>query len=47
MSDEVMVMSKGRAVEMADAETLYRNPRNPYTRRLLESVPRGIAGRLE
>ena len=46
MSDQVMVMNKGRAVEMADAETLYRAPRNPYTRRLLDSIPRGLAGRL-
>ena len=40
MSDHVMVMNKGRTVEMADAETLYRAPRDPYTRRLLDSVPR-------
>ena len=47
MSDQVMVMSEGRAVEMADAESIYRNPRNAYTRRLLESIPRGIAGRID
>jgi peptide/nickel transport system ATP-binding protein len=46
MADQVMVMSKGRAVEMADAETIYRNPRDPYTRKLLESIPRGLAGRI-
>jgi peptide/nickel transport system ATP-binding protein len=46
MADQVMVMSKGRAVEMADAETLYRQPRDPYTRRLLDSIPRGLAGRI-
>jgi peptide/nickel transport system ATP-binding protein len=46
MADQVMVMSRGRAVEMADAETLYRNPRDPYTRKLLESIPRGLAGRI-
>ena len=46
MADQVMVMSKGRAVEMADAETIYRSPRDPYTRRLLDSIPRGIAGRI-
>jgi peptide/nickel transport system ATP-binding protein len=46
MADEVMVMNQGRTVEMADAESIYRNPRNPYTRRLLESIPRGLAGRL-
>jgi peptide/nickel transport system ATP-binding protein len=46
MSDQVMVMNQGRAVEMADAQTLYREPRNPYTRRLLDSIPRGLAGRI-
>jgi len=46
MADQVMVMSKGRAVEMADAEALYRNPRDPYTRNLLDSIPRGLAGRI-
>jgi peptide/nickel transport system ATP-binding protein len=47
MSDQVMVMNQGRAVEMADAERIYRHPQNPYTRKLLESIPRGLAGRIE
>ncbi|HEY4338944.1 MAG TPA: ABC transporter ATP-binding protein [Steroidobacteraceae bacterium] len=46
MSDQVMVMSEGRAVEMADAENIYRHPQNAYTRRLLEAIPRGLAGRI-
>jgi peptide/nickel transport system ATP-binding protein len=46
MADQVMVMNQGRAVEMADAESIYRHPRNPYTRKLLESIPRGLAGRI-
>jgi peptide/nickel transport system ATP-binding protein len=46
MADQVLVMNQGRAVEMADAQTIYRNPRNPYTRKLLESIPRGLAGRI-
>jgi peptide/nickel transport system ATP-binding protein len=46
MSDEVMVMNQGRAVEMADGESIYRDPQNPYTRKLLDSIPRGVAGRL-
>jgi len=47
MSDQVMVMNQGRAVEMADAERIYRHPQNPYTRKLLESIPRGLTGRIE
>jgi len=46
MADQVMVMNKGKAVEMADAETIYRQPRDPYTRKLLGSIPRGLAGRI-
>jgi peptide/nickel transport system ATP-binding protein len=45
MADQVMVMNQGRAVEMADAESIYRHPQNPYTRKLLESIPRGLARR--
>ena len=38
MADEVMVMYAGRVVEHADVETLFRDPRHPYTRGLLDSV---------
>ena len=41
MADEIMVMNKGEVVEMADADTIYRSPQNPYTKRLLGSIPRG------
>ena len=39
ISDEVLVMTQGRIVEQADAETLYRQPQHEYTRRLLAAVP--------
>jgi len=39
LSDRVMVMFLGRICEMAATEEMYRNPRHPYTRFLLESVP--------
>jgi peptide/nickel transport system ATP-binding protein len=35
----VAVLWRGRIVEMADSETLYGDPRHPYTRRLLAAVP--------
>ena len=38
MADEVMVMYAGRVVEHADVETLFRDPRHPYTVGLLDSV---------
>lgn len=38
MADRVAVMYLGRIVEEADADTLFRDPRHPYTRALLGSV---------
>ncbi|MBX5484866.1 MAG: ABC transporter ATP-binding protein [Myxococcaceae bacterium] len=39
-ADEVAVMYAGRIVEHADVDTLFRAPRHPYTRGLLQSLPR-------
>jgi len=39
MCDRVAVMRSGKIVELQDNEQLYREPQDPYTRRLLESVP--------
>ncbi len=41
IADDVMVMSQGEVVEIADSDTIYRSPQNPYTQRLLASIPRG------
>ena len=38
-ADRVIVMYAGRKVEEADVRTLFANPRHPYTRGLLASVP--------
>jgi oligopeptide/dipeptide ABC transporter ATP-binding protein len=40
MAHRVLVMYAGRIVEAADTETLFEHPRHPYTRALLQSVPR-------
>jgi len=44
ISDQVMVMNEGEIVEIANSDEIYRNPREPYTQRLLASIPRGWHG---
>ena len=39
MSDAVGVMYLGRLAELAEAKALFRRPRHPYTRLLLETIP--------
>jgi peptide/nickel transport system ATP-binding protein len=39
MANHIGVMYLGRLVEIADAEELFRAPKHPYTRMLLEAVP--------
>ncbi|MEC7542679.1 MAG: ABC transporter ATP-binding protein, partial [Verrucomicrobiota bacterium] len=40
VSDEVAVMQAGRIVETNEAEALYRQPKDPYTQKLLDAVPK-------
>jgi peptide/nickel transport system ATP-binding protein len=39
ISDYVAVMQNGKLVEAATSEEIFTNPRDPYTRRLLASIP--------
>lgn len=39
MSDRMLVMKKGEIVEEGEADQLYTNPANEYTRQLIEAIP--------
>ncbi|PLS30548.1 peptide ABC transporter ATPase [Bifidobacterium margollesii] len=39
LADRIMVMHKGEIVEHGDSDQIMRNPRDPYTRKLLASLP--------
>jgi oligopeptide/dipeptide ABC transporter ATP-binding protein len=40
MAEEVVVMYMGKIVEQADVDTIFHKPQHPYTRALLQSIPR-------
>lgn len=39
ISDRIAVIHKGRIVELADTEKLFKNPLHPYTKSLLSAIP--------
>ena len=40
VSDRIAVMYLGKIVEVSDTETLFADPKHPYTRALLRAIPR-------
>jgi peptide/nickel transport system ATP-binding protein len=39
MCDRMMVMNKGKLVELGESDALYQNPQSEYTRNLIEAIP--------
>ncbi len=39
ISNRILVMSKGQIVETGDAEEIYNNPQNAYTKTLIDAIP--------
>ncbi|GAL62544.1 ABC transporter ATP-binding protein [Algibacter lectus] len=42
MSDQLLVMNKGKIEELDDADTIYKTPKKDYTKKLIEAIPKGI-----
>jgi len=40
IADDVVVMYLGKVVESGDVNTIFHNPQHPYTRELLQSIPK-------
>lgn len=41
MSDRMVVMNKGKVVEMGDADSIYNSPQSEYTQKLINAIPKG------
>lgn len=41
ISDQVMVMSEGNVIEVANSDEIYLHPQQEYTKKLLGSIPKG------
>lgn len=39
ISDKIAVMNQGKIVEYNDADELYKNPKNSYTKKLIDAIP--------
>lgn len=39
MSDRILVMYNGRPVELGDADEIFNNPQNDYTKKLINAIP--------
>jgi peptide/nickel transport system ATP-binding protein len=39
MADDVVVMYLGRVVEQGDVDAIFHDPKHPYTKALLQSIP--------
>ena len=42
MADQLLVMNKGAIEEIGDADEIYANPIKQYTKKLIDSIPKGI-----
>ena len=43
MSDRILVMYNGKPVELGDADEIFNNPKNDYTKKLINAIPSVIS----
>lgn len=42
MADQLLVMNAGKIEELGDADTIYKNPKKAYTKKLIDAIPKGL-----
>ena len=42
MSDQLLVMNKGKIEELDDADVIYNSPKKDYTKKLIDAIPKGL-----
>ena len=42
MSDQLLVMNKGKIEELDDADVIYSTPKTAYTKKLIDAIPKGL-----
>ncbi|MFI1744819.1 ABC transporter ATP-binding protein [Thalassobellus sediminis] len=42
MSDQLLVMNKGKIEELNDADIIYKSPQKEYTKKLIHAIPKGL-----
>jgi peptide/nickel transport system ATP-binding protein len=42
MSDNLLVMNKGKIEEEGEADSVYKNPKKAYTQKLIDAIPKGL-----
>jgi peptide/nickel transport system ATP-binding protein len=42
MADQLLVMNQGKIEELGDADEIYANPTTPYTKKLINAIPKGV-----
>lgn len=42
MSDQLLVMNKGKVEELGDADVIYGSPKKEYTKKLINAIPKGL-----